>query len=159
MVGIVVVGHGRLAAEMVATLEAVLGRVEGIEAVETAAGDAADAIRGRIRAAVERADRGRGVVILTDIYGDTQTNQSLGVARETGAEVVAGINMPMLIKLTTARKTADAPGLAELLRRYGQEHIRWVTEPVTGPAAEPAATGAGVAASGPLSGGADGRRA
>ena len=149
MVGIVVVGHGRLAAEMLVTLEAVLGRVEGIEAVETAAGDAADAIRGRIRAAVERVERGRGVVILTDIYGDTQTNQSLGVARETGAEVVAGINMPMLIKLTTARKTTDAPALAQLLRRYGQEHIRWVTEPAA----------AGIAAPGPLGGGADGRRA
>ena len=136
MVGIVVVGHGRLAAEMVATLEAVLGHVEAIEAVETAAGDRAEVIRERIRSAVGRVDRGCGVVILTDLFGDTQTNQSLGVARETGAEVVAGINMPMLIKLTTARSGGDARALARLLRRYGQDHILWATEQLV-PAAQP----------------------
>jgi PTS system mannose-specific IIA component len=136
MVGIVVVGHGRLAAEMVATLEAVLGQVDAVEAVETSMADGADAIRERIRAAVGRVERGSGVLILTDLYGDTQTNQSLGVARETGAEVVAGINMPMLLKLTTARGSVDARGLAGLLHRYGQEHICWATER-TSPAQQP----------------------
>lgn len=136
MVGIVVVGHGRLAPEMLAALESVLGRVDAIEAIETAASDGADLIHDRIRGAVERVERGHGVVILTDLFGDTQTNQSLGVARETGAEVVAGINMPMLIKLATARASLDARGLAELLRRYGQEHICWATERAT-PAQHP----------------------
>src|SRR5881296_3918375 len=127
MVGIVVVGHGRLAEEMVQTLEGVLGHVEGLEAVTTDSRDTAESIRTRIAAAVQRVDRGQGVIILTDMLGDTATNQSLALARERGAEVVAGVNMPILIKLTTARDQMDARELARFIQRYGQEHIFWAT--------------------------------
>jgi PTS system mannose-specific IIA component len=129
MVGIVVVGHGRLAEEMVQTLESVLGRIEGLEAVATAYSDPPEEIRARLAEAVRRVDRGKGVIILTDMLGDTPTNQSLAIARETGAEVVAGVNMPILIKLTTVRDEMDARTLARFIQRYGQEHIFWATEP------------------------------
>jgi mannose PTS system EIIA component len=129
MVGIVVVGHGRLAEEMVQTLESVLGPIEALEGVLTSYDDTADEIHDRIAAAVRRVDRGRGVIILTDMLGDTPTNQSLAIARQTGAEVVAGVNMPILIKLTTARGQMDAHTLAGFIQRYGQEHIFWATEP------------------------------
>jgi PTS system mannose-specific IIA component len=129
MVGIVVVGHGRLAEEMVQTLESVLGPTEGVEAVPTSYDDSLDDIHDRIEAAVARVDRGRGVIILTDMLGDTPTNQSLAIARQTGAEVVAGVNMPILIKLATARAEMDAHTLARFIQRYGQEHIFWATEP------------------------------
>jgi PTS system mannose-specific IIA component len=129
MVGMVVVGHGRLAEEMVQTLESVLGPIEALEAVATRYDDTADSIRARIEAAVRRVDRGSGVIILTDMFGDTATNQSLSIARRTGAEVVAGVNMPILIKLTTARGQMDARTLAGFIQRYGQEHIFWATDP------------------------------
>jgi len=129
MVGIVVVGHGRLAEEMVQTLESVLGHIDAIEAVATNYRDTAEQIHERIAAAVGRVDRGTGVLILTDMLGDTPTNQSLAIARERGAEVVAGVNMPILIKLTTARGEMDARTLAGFIQRYGQEHIFWATEP------------------------------
>jgi mannose PTS system EIIA component len=129
MVGIVIVGHGRLAEEMLQTLESVLGRAEAIEAVATDSCDSADAIRARIEAAVGRVDRGAGVIILTDMLGDTPTNQSLVIARATVAEVVAGVNMPILIKLATTRADRDARSLAGFIQRYGQEHIFWATEP------------------------------
>ncbi|HJQ74819.1 MAG TPA: PTS sugar transporter subunit IIA [Gaiellaceae bacterium] len=132
MVGIVVVGHGRLAEEMVQTLEGVLGRLDGVESVPTTYSDSPEAIRGRIEAAVRRVDTGRGVIIVTDMLGDTPTNQSLAVARDTGAEVVAGANMPILIKLTTARGEMDACTLARFIQRYGQEHIFWATAPRSG---------------------------
>jgi len=132
MVGIVVVGHGRLAEEMVQTLEGVLGRMEGVVSVPTTFSDSAEAIRARIEEAVRRSDSGSGVVIVTDMLGDTPTNQSLAVARQTGAEVVAGVNMPILIKLTTARNQMDARSLARFIQRYGQEHIFWATAPRTG---------------------------
>ncbi len=103
MVGIIVIGHGRVAVEMVQTLESVLGPIEGLEAIATS------------------------YEILTDMLGDTPTNQSLAVARECGAEVVAGVNMPILIKLTTARDQMDARTLARFIQRYGQEHIVWAT--------------------------------
>ena len=129
MVGIVVVGHGRWAEEMVGTLENVLGRVEGLEAIATSNSDTPEGIRARIATAVGRVDSGLGVIILTDMLGDTPTNLSMAVARQTGAEVVAGVNMPILIKLTTARGEMDARALARFIRRYGQEHIFWATEP------------------------------
>jgi len=135
MVGIVVVAHGRLAEEMVQTLEDVLGPLEGIESVPTTYTDSPEAIRARVAAAVRRADRGRGVIIATDMLGDTPTNQSLAVARETGAEVIAGANMPILVKLTSARRQMDAHSLARFIQRYGQEHIFWATAPTAPPAA------------------------
>jgi PTS system mannose-specific IIA component len=129
MVGIVVVGHGRLAEEMVQTLEGVLGPISGLEAVATSNSDSPAAIRERIAGAVQRVDQGQGVIILTDMLGDTPTNQSVAIARQTGAEVVAGVNMPILIKLTTSRGQMDARALARFAQRYGQEHIFWATEP------------------------------
>jgi len=128
MVGIVVVGHGRLAEEMVRTLEGVLGQVDGLMAVVSDPADRREQVRTRIEDAVHRVDRGRGVLILSDMLGDTETNQSLAIARTCGAEVVAGVNMPMLMKLASARKQMDARALAGLLRRYGQDHIVWATE-------------------------------
>jgi len=127
MVGIIVIGHGRVAVEMVQTLESVLGPVDGIEGIATAYDDRPEDIRERVDAAVRRADRGQGVIILTDMLGDTPTNQSLAVAREHGSEVVAGVNMPILIKLTTARDQMDARELARFIQRDGQEHIFWAT--------------------------------
>jgi PTS system mannose-specific IIA component len=127
MVGIVVVGHGRIAEEAVRTLESVVGPIDAFEAVTTSAVARAEEMRTQIRAAVDRVRRDRGVLIMTDMLGDTQTNQSIAIAREMGAEVVAGVNMPMLLKATTARGGCDARALAELLTRYGREHIVWAT--------------------------------
>ena len=140
MVGIVVVGHGRLAEEMVQTLEGVLGPLDGVRSVSTSYSDTPDAIRARVAAAVREVDGGRVVIIVTDMLGDTPTNQSLAVARATGAEVVAGANMPILIKLTTARGQMDAHTLARFIQRYGQEHIFWATAPENG---RPTAAAAG----------------
>ena len=131
MVGIVVVGHGRLAEEMVRTLEDVLGPLDGLASVATSYDDGPDEIRSRIASAVRGVDCGDGAIIVTDMLGDTPTNLSIAVARETGAEVVAGVNMPILIKLTTVRGEMDARTLARFIQRYGQEHIFWATEPFT----------------------------
>lgn len=127
MVGIVVVGHGRIAEEALRTLQSVVGTIDAFEAVTTTTVERPEAMRARIEEAVDRVRRDRGVVILTDMLGDTQTNLSLAIARTVGAEVVAGVNMPMLVKATTARGGCDARALAEMLTRYGREHIVWAT--------------------------------
>jgi PTS system mannose-specific IIA component len=136
MVGAVVVAHGRLGEAMVQVVEHMLGGRQGVEAVTTSPSDRREEIRARIEAAVRRVDGGAGVLILTDMLGDTQTNLSVEIARETGAEVLAGVNMPVLVKMMGARETMDARTLAGFLRRYGQEHIFWPTE-----ARQPAAAG------------------
>ena len=127
MVGIVLVGHGRIGEEALRTLQSVVGVTDAFEAVTTSAAERPEEIRARIVEAVGRVRQDSGVVILTDMLGDTQTNQSIAVARELGAEVVAGVNMPMLVKATTARGKCDARALAELLTSYGREHIVWAT--------------------------------
>jgi PTS system mannose-specific IIA component len=129
MVGLVVVGHGRLSEAMVQALESVVGKQEAVEAVISDPTDGPQEIRERIAAAVRRVDRGRGVLIVTDMLGDTQTNLSLSVARENGAQVVAGVNMPMLIKLSSVRQQMDLVPLAQFIQRYGQAHIFCVTAP------------------------------
>lgn len=129
MVGLVVVGHGHLSEAMVQTLESVVGSMEHVEAVTSSPSEGPESIRDRIAAAVHRVDDGEGVLIVTDMLGDTQTNLSVAVAKETGAQVVAGVNMPMLIKLSSSRHQMDARSLAQFIRRYGQEHIFCVTAP------------------------------
>lgn len=128
MVGAVVVAHGRLAEAMVQVVEHMFGSRRGIEAVATTPADPCEDIRARIVAAVRRVDQGTGVLIFTDMLGDTQTNQSVEVARATGAEVLAGVNMPILVKMMGARETMDVRSLAAFLRAYGQDHIFWPTE-------------------------------
>src|SRR5437763_14688812 len=103
MVGIIVIGHGRVAVEMVQTLESVLGPIEGLEAIATSYEDRPEEIRERVATAVRRVERGQGVIILTDMLGETPTNQRLAVARESGAEVVAGEHMKIISQRTSAR--------------------------------------------------------
>lgn len=127
-VGVVVVGHGRLAADMVEALVSVVGQVEAVEGVACSPADDQVAVRRRIVDAIGRVDRGAGVVVLTDMLGDTASNATLSIARERpDLEMVAGVNMPMLLKLTTCRCGPTAANLAETLRRYGQEHIHHPT--------------------------------
>jgi len=127
MVGIVVVGHGRIAEEALRTLQSVVGTIDAFEAITTTTVEQPETMRARIEEAIGRVRRDRGVLILTDMLGDTQTNLSLAIARTVGAEVIAGVNMPMLVKATTARGGCDARALAEMLTRYGREHIVWAT--------------------------------
>lgn len=125
-VGIVVVGHGRIAAEMVDTLTSVVGDLEAVEGVACTPTDDQVAVRARVLAAIGRVDRGAGVVVFTDMLGDTASNVSLDIARgRRDVEVVAGVNMPMLMKVATARSGISAAELAEFIRRYGQDHILW----------------------------------
>jgi len=127
-VGVVVVGHGRVAAEMVDTLQSVVGDVDAVEGVACTPVEGADAIRARVLGSIERVERGAGVIVLTDMLGDTASNVSLQLASaRPGVEVVAGVNMPMLVKLTTSRFDTSAHDLANFIRRYGQDHIFWPT--------------------------------
>ena len=123
-VGVVVAGHGSFATEMVETLLSVVGDVPGVEGVACRPDAPLETIQKVILDAVERVDEGAGTIVCTDMLGDTATNASLSVAaNHVSVEVVAGVNMPMLVKLTTARTGSSARELADFIRRYGQEHI------------------------------------
>jgi PTS system mannose-specific IIA component len=103
MIGLVLVTHGRLAIEFRAALEHVVGPQSQIEAVMIGPDDDVEQRRRDIVDAVERADGGDGVIILTDMFGGTPSNLAFSVMGRPKVEVIAGINLPMLVKLAKVR--------------------------------------------------------
>lgn len=122
MFGIVIVSHGRLAEAFVEVTEHVVGKQPQIKAVGIGPEDDAEAARARIVAAVKEVASGEGVVVLTDMFGGTPSNLAISVMKTEDIEVIAGVNVPMLIKLTSMRgKVAmnDAVNQAqEAARKY-----------------------------------------
>ncbi len=113
---------------MVRSVEVVAGPQEGLAAVCAAADEQPEEIETRIRQAVAQLDRGWGVLILTDMLGNTPTNISMALAESSQIEVLAGCNMPMLIKLLSSRTEAPVRKIARFVRVYGANHIIWATE-------------------------------
>ena len=111
MIGMVLVTHGRLAAEFIAALEHVVGPQTNIAAVCIGPDDDMEQRRKDILDAVAKMDDGGGVVVLTDMFGGTPSNLAISIMDKPNVEVIAGVNLPMLIKLVSVRdneKLADA---------------------------------------------------
>jgi PTS system mannose-specific IIA component len=122
MIGIVLVTHGHLAHEFVAATEHVVGQQTLIKAICIAAEDDMEARRADIAAAIAGVDSGKGVIILTDMFGGTPSNLAISLLRP-GLEVIAGINLPMLIKLASVRKTMDLAEAVEAAQEAGRKYI------------------------------------
>ena len=122
MIGMVLVTHGRLAAEFIAALEHVVGPQERVASVCIGPDDDMEQRRQDILRSVAEVDDGSGVVLLTDMFGGTPSNLAISVMDRGKVEVVAGVNLPMLIKLASLRQTeklADAVrGAQEAGRKY-----------------------------------------
>ena len=122
MIGLVLVTHGRLAAEFLAATEHVVGPQERIEAICIGADDDMEARRADIAAAVTRVNVGQGVIILTDMFGGTPSNLAISLLG-SGVEVIAGVNLPMLIKLASVRKTMRVAAAVEAAQEAGRKYI------------------------------------
>lgn len=107
MIGLVLVTHGQLADEFRNAVEHVVGPQSGFETVCIGADDNMEQRRRDIVEAVRLADDGHGVVVLTDMFGGTPSNLAISVLEAGRVEVIAGMNLPMLIKLTSVRKSND----------------------------------------------------
>ena len=103
MIGLVIVTHGRLAQEFLSAMEHVVGRQRAVEAVCIGPEDDMERRRQDILEAVDRVNDGDGVILLTDMFGGTPSNLAISVMEQTKAEVIAGLNLPMLIKLASVR--------------------------------------------------------
>jgi PTS system mannose-specific IIA component len=118
----VLVTHGRLAAEFIAALEHVVGPQTNIAAICIGPEDDMEQRRQDILDSITKVDAGRGVVILTDMFGGTPSNLAISVMEKARIEVIAGINLPMLIKLASLRQTetlgAAVTGAQEAGRKY-----------------------------------------
>jgi mannose PTS system EIIA component len=123
MIGLVLVTHGRLADEFRHALEHVVGRQERIEAIAIGPDDKMDARRADIAAAVQRTDTGQGVIILTDMFGGTPSNLAISLLEEGKVEVVAGLNLPMLVKLARIRKDYNLHKAAAAAQDAGRKYI------------------------------------
>lgn len=104
MIGMVLVTHGKLAVEFHSALEHVVGPQEQCETVCIGPDDDMEIRRNEILSAVEAANSGEGVVILTDMFGGTPSNLAISVMQNQNVEVIAGVNLPMLVKLARVRK-------------------------------------------------------
>jgi PTS system mannose-specific IIA component len=132
MIGVVIVAHGGLAGEFRATLEHVVGRQERLEAFSIGPEDDVEQRRLELIEAVRRVDAGAGVVVLTDMFGGTPSNLAISVMGETGAEVLAGINLPMLIKLASVRKEAKLADAVRAAKEAGRKYISIASQVLSG---------------------------
>ena len=123
MIGLVLVTHGQLAQEFRNAVEHVVGPQKNFETVSIGADDDMDQRRRDIIAAVANADTGTGVVILTDMFGGTPSNLAISVMESGKVEVVAGMNLPMLIKLSSVRANDDMQGALEAAQAAGRKYI------------------------------------
>lgn len=123
MIGMVLVTHGRLADEFLAALEHVVGPQEQTGAVCIGPDDDMEQRRKEIMERVEAVNTGDGVVVLTDMFGGTPSNLAISIMDRAKVEVVAGINLPMLIKLAAARQDGDLPAAVSAAQEAGRKYI------------------------------------
>ncbi len=127
-IGVVIVTHYRLGDEFLQALRLIVPEAPEFRAVSIEPTQSVDEMRSRISAALDAADQGEGVLVLTDMFGGTPSNISLSFLDEHQVEVVTGLNLPMLIKLATLRETKSLEELAAFIKQYGQRNISVASE-------------------------------
>ncbi len=132
MIGVVIVTHGGLAHEFRAALEHVVGRQDLLETLSIGPEDDMEARRAELVAAIRRASADKGVIVMTDMFGGTPSNLAINVMDETGCEVIAGINLPMLIKLATARKDMSLTQAVGAAKDAGRKYISVASQVLAG---------------------------
>jgi PTS system mannose-specific IIA component len=132
MIGLVIVTHGRLAEEFVHAMEHVVGPQDGVAAICIGPEDDMEKRRRDIMAACRRVDDGSGVILLTDMFGGTPSNLAISVMEQSKAEVIAGLNLPMLIKLASVRLREDLPTCVAQAQAAGRKYISVASYVLTG---------------------------
>ena len=128
MIGLVLVTHGRLAVEFRVAMEHVVGPQEAIETICIGPEDDMEVRRAEIAQAIARVDDGDGVVVLTDLFGGTPSNLAISLLAPGRVEVIAGVNLPMLIRLESARKKMAVAQAVAAAREAGTKYISVASE-------------------------------
>jgi PTS system mannose-specific IIA component len=123
MIGMVLVTHGALAHEFKSALEHVVGPQERCETIAIGPDDNMENRRNDILKAIDDADDGSGVIILTDMFGGTPSNLAISVMQNRTVEVIAGVNLPMLVKLARIRSDMPIKEAVNLAQEAGRKYI------------------------------------
>ena len=123
MIGLVLVTHGRLAVELIGALEHVVGPQENVSAICIGPDDDMERRRTDILDNIEQVENGKGVILLTDMFGGTPSNLAISVMEKANVEVIAGVNLPMLIKLASVRANASLAEASEQAQDAGRKYI------------------------------------
>jgi PTS system mannose-specific IIA component len=127
MVGIVIVSHLNLAAEMLKTAELIVGKIDEAIPISLDPKKDVEILTTEIKDAIKNVNSGDGVIILTDMFGGTPSNLAMSFLGED-VEVVSGVNLPMIIKIAMERKGVDLRGLASKAKEAGRDNINVATE-------------------------------
>ena len=132
MIGLVIVTHGLLAVELKHAAEHVVGQQDNLETVCIGPDDDMELRREDNRSAVKKVDSKNGVILLTDMFGGTPSNLAISMLREGKVEVLAGVNLPMLIKLAEARRDSSLSNAAQKAKEAGQRYIAIASQILAG---------------------------
>ena len=132
MIGLIIVTHGHIGAELLAALNGIVGPQAQARAIGMDADDDMDKCRADILAAIKDVDKGQGVVVLTDMFGGTPSNLAISVMPKTKAVVLAGVNLPMLIKFASVRGNLPLLDVAKEAETAGRKYIQLVSETLAG---------------------------
>lgn len=132
MIGIVIIAHAGLATEFRAALEHVVGTQGQMDTLSIGPEDDMELRRNELIAAIGRVDGGAGVIVLTDMFGGTPSNLAISVMEDTGAEVIAGANLPMLIRLASVRKDKPLAEAVNLAKEAGRKYISVASQILSG---------------------------
>ncbi|MEO6093827.1 MAG: PTS sugar transporter subunit IIA [Novosphingobium sp.] len=128
MIGLILVTHGNLAEEFVAAMQHVVGHQDGVVTVCIGPNDDMERRRREIADAIAEVDTGEGTIILTDLFGGTPSNLAISLMRAGAVEVIAGINLPMLIRLAKARRCMTVSDAVAAAREAGRNYITVASE-------------------------------
>jgi len=128
MIGMVLVTHGNLAEEFVHAMEHVVGHQDDVATICIGPSDDMEFRRGEIDDAIRAVDTGEGAIVLTDLFGGTPSNLAISLMQAEAVEVIAGINLPMLIRLAKARACMNVRDAAVAARDAGRNYITIASE-------------------------------
>ena len=128
MIGMILVTHGKLAEHFIDAMEHVVGRQEGVATICIGPNDDMELRRKDIADAIEKVDDGDGAIILTDLFGGTPANLAISLLDTGRIEVIAGINLPMLIRLAGARKSMNVVDAVNAAQTAGRNYITVASE-------------------------------
>ena len=131
LIGLVIVTHGQLAEEFRLAMEHVVGAQDGLATVCIGAEDDIEMRRTDIAAAIETCDLGEGVIVLTDMFGGTPSNLAISLMGRPKLEVIAGVNLPMLIKLAAVREEGDLSKAVSAAQDAGRKYINVASQLLT----------------------------